>query len=71
MIEKVEKLVRANNGNPGFVKGMLKAGATTTRKHRFAAAYIWYSIEQDQANPGESAYTDYYLRLLSQNYNRR
>ena len=40
MIEKVDKSVRANAGNPGFVKGMLKAGATTTRKHRCAAAYI-------------------------------
>ena len=58
MIEKVEKSVRANAGNPGFVKGMLKAGATNTRKHRCAAAYIWYSIKQDQTNPGESPYTD-------------
>ena len=59
MIIKVERSVRANAGNPGFVKGMLKAGATNTKKHRCAAAYIWYSIEQDQANPGESAYTDF------------
>ena len=58
MIEKVEKSVRANDGNPGFVKGMLRAGATTSRKHRCAAAYIWYSIKQDQSNPGESPYTD-------------
>ena len=55
---KVKKSVRANDGNPGFVKGMLKAGAITSRKHRCAADYIWYSIKQDQANPGESPYTD-------------
>ena len=40
MIEEIEKSVRANDGNPGFIKGMLKAGATTSRKHRCAEAYI-------------------------------
>ena len=59
IIVKVERSVRANAGNPGFVKGMLKAGATNTKKHRCAAAYLWYSIKQDQANPGESPYTDF------------
>ena len=59
MIEKVEKSVRANAGNPGFVKGMLKAGATNTRKHRCAAAYLWDSIKHDQTNPGENPYTDF------------
>ena len=44
---EVEKSVRANDGNPGFIKGMLKAGATNSRKYRCAAAYIWYSIKQD------------------------
>ena len=59
MIPKVERSVRANGGNPGFVKGMLRAGANiNTKKYRCAAAYIWYSIKQDQANPGETAYTD-------------
>ena len=57
MIEKVERSVRANNGNQVYVKGMLKAGATDTRKHRCAAAYIWYSIKQDPKT-GESPYTD-------------
>ena len=57
MIEKVERSVRANNGNQAYVKGMLKAGATDTKKYRCAAAYIWYSIKQDPKT-GESPYTD-------------
>ena len=36
---EIDKSVRANDGNPGFIKGMLKAGATDPRKHRCAAAY--------------------------------
>ena len=33
MIIKVERSVRANAGNPGFVKGMLRAGANTNTKN--------------------------------------
>ena len=56
---EIEKSVRANDGNPGFIKGMVKAGATDPRKHRCAAAYVWYSVTQDKPNPGEKAYTDF------------
>ena len=57
MIEMILKSVKANNGNKAYVKGMLRAGATDTKKYRCAAAYIWYSIKQDPKT-GESPYTD-------------
>ena len=33
MIPKIERSVRANGGNPGFVKGMLRAGANINTKN--------------------------------------
>ena len=56
---EIEKSVRANDGNPGFIKGMLKKDTTSSRKHRCEAVYIWYSIKQDVSKPGESPYTDF------------
>ena len=59
MLVEIEKSERANDGNPGFIKGMLKKDTTSSRKHRCAAAYISYSIKQDISKPGESPYTDF------------
>ena len=57
MIKKIETSVEANDGNKVYVRGMLKKGATDTKKHRCAGAYIWYSCCQNPQT-GETPYTD-------------
>ena len=57
MIKKLETSVEANDGNKVYVRGMLKKGATDTKKHRCAGAYIWYSCCQNPQT-GETPYTD-------------
>ena len=57
MRKELEKSVRANGGNVGMIKGMLKAGVTDPRKHKCAASFVWHSIKQDDPKSGETAYT--------------
>ena len=38
MRKELEKSVRANKGNVGMIKGMLKAGVTNPRKYKCAAS---------------------------------
>ena len=52
------KSIIANKGNPGMVNRLLKSGVTDPQKHKCHAAFIWYTIEQEPAQPGETAYTD-------------
>ena len=58
MRKELEKSVRANKGNVGMIKGMLKTGVTTPKKHKCSASFVWYSIKQDNPQQGEVAYTD-------------
>ena len=59
---KIKKLldrsVIANKGNPGMVKRLLKSGVTDPQKYKCHASFIWYTIDQEPAQPGETAYTD-------------
>ena len=48
----------ANKGNPGMVNRILKTGVTDPQKHKCHAAFIWYTIEQQNTLPEETAYTD-------------
>ena len=57
MVTKLERSAEMNDGNKVYVRGMLKKGATDTKKHRCAGAYIWYSVKQDPQT-GENPYTD-------------
>ena len=58
MRKELEKSVIANNGNVGMIKRMLKTGVTTPKKYKCSASFIWYSVEQDDPQKGEVAYTD-------------
>ena len=58
MITKVERSAEKNGGNKVYVRGMLKAGATETRKHRCAGAHVWYSIWQDPLEDGANLWED-------------
>ena len=59
MGKEIEKSVKANDGNIGMIKGMLKAGVTNSRKHRCAASFVWHSLTQDKPKQNETAYTDF------------
>ena len=58
MRKELEKSVRANKGNVGMIKGMLKTGVTTLKKYKCSASFVWYSIKQDDPQHNETAYTD-------------
>ena len=54
----VTKSVIANEGNPGMVNRVVKTGVTNPQKHKCHAAFIWYTIKQQNTQPGETAYDD-------------
>ena len=47
MVTKVERSAEQNEGNKVYVRGTLKAGATDTKKHKCAGAFVWYSVHQN------------------------
>ena len=56
--KELEKSVKANQGNVGMIKRMLKTGVTSPQKYKCAASFVWYSVKQDDPQQGEVAYTD-------------
>ena len=58
MITKVERSAEKNGGNKVYVRGMLKTGATETRKRRCNGAYVWYSIRQDPLEDNANFFSD-------------
>jgi len=47
IVTKVERSAEKNEGNKVYVRGTLKAGATDTKKHKCAGAFVWYSVRQN------------------------
>ena len=41
-----------------MVNRVLKKGATYPQKYKCCASFVWYSVEQADPKPGETAYTD-------------
>ena len=58
MKKLLDKSVTANEGNLGMVKRILKQGVTNPQKYKCYASFVWYSIEQADPKPGETAYTE-------------
>ena len=58
MITKLERSAENNGGNKVYVRGMLKKGATETRKRRCNGAYVWYSIWQDPLEDNTNFFSD-------------
>ena len=42
----LEKSVTANKGNLGMLKRFLKKDATSPKKYKCCASFVWYSVEQ-------------------------
>ena len=52
----LEKSVTAKKGNLGMLKRVLKKDATSPKKYKCCASFVWYSVEQAEPQPGEVEY---------------
>ena len=52
----LEKSVTANKGNLGMLKRVLNKHATSPKKYKYCASFVWYSVGQATPLPGEVEY---------------